>query len=73
VTNGPVTADKSRVYLEDRRSGQLVEAVLRDSINSNHLFDFQYLWRSYPGVQHEQHGHWDWEAKVAQLSGQLSY
>jgi len=68
-----VSADRSRVYLEDRSSRQLVEADLVDSIESNHLDDFEQLWRLHPGVQREQHRHWDWRGKVAHFSGQLSY
>ncbi len=68
-----MSAGRSRVYLEDRSSGQLVEADLVDSIESNHLDDFERLWKSHPGIQHEQHGHWDWRDKLANLSGQLGY
>ncbi|MEA1952711.1 MAG: GNAT family N-acetyltransferase [Planctomycetota bacterium] len=68
-----MSAERSRVYLEDRVSGQLVEAVLVDGIESNHLADFEQLWKSFPGVQQEEHGHWDWRKKVAYYSGQLSY
>ena len=68
-----MTADRNRVYLEERCSGQLVEADLVDSIESNHLDDFEQLWRPFSGAQHEQHGHWDWKGKVAYFSGQLSY
>ncbi len=68
-----MSAERSRVYLEDRISGQLVEAVLVDDIESHHLADFEQLWRPYPSVQQEEHGHWDWRKKVDYYSGQLSY
>ena len=68
-----MSAERSRVYLEDRVSGRLVEAVLVDCIESNHLADFEQLWQPFPSVQQEEHKHWDWRKKVAYYSGQLSY
>lgn len=67
-----MSADRSLVYLEDRRSGQFVQAALVDAIESSHLDDFERLWRSYSGVRHEEHGHWDWRSKLAHFSRQLS-
>ncbi len=68
-----MSGEISRVYLKDRSSGQLVEADLVDSIESNHLDDFDQLWRTHRAIQQEEHGHWDWRRKVAHYSGQLSY
>ena len=68
-----MSAERSRVYLEECVSGQLVEAVLADSIESNHLADFEQLWKSFPGAPEKEHKHWDWRKKVDYYSGQLSY
>jgi hypothetical protein len=51
----------------------LVEADLVDAIESNHLDDFEQLWKSYPRAEQEEHRHWDWRRKVAHFSRQLSY
>ena len=68
-----MNTNRSKVFLEDRRTGQLVEAELVDAIESNHLDDFEQLWKVHPSVQYEEHGHWDWRKKLANYSGQLSY
>ena len=68
-----MSANISRVYLEDRQSKQLVEASLYDCIQPNHLVDFERLWKPYPCVTSEQHGHWDWRKKMTAFEGQLSY
>ena len=62
---------RSSVYLEDRNTGEFVEAVLCDPILANHLDDFDRLWMTISPSG--QHLHWDWRQKTADYSGQLSY
>jgi hypothetical protein len=68
-----VSSQRSRVYLQERATGRLVEAELVDAIESNHLDDFARLWRAAPDVRYEEHGHWDWRKKVASMLSQLQY
>lgn len=64
---------ESIVYLRDRETGQLVEAVLYDSIDQKHLDDHRNQWTPLIVSHGEQHGHWDWRKKWSYYSTQLSY
>lgn len=66
-------SSESVVYLRDRVSGQLVEAVLQDSIHQRHLDDHRNHWNPLIGSHGEQHGHWDWGKKWSHFAAQLSY
>ncbi len=66
----PIT---STVHLKDGRNGSYTEAALFDCILPKHLDDFERLWTTFPCVQQEQHGHWNWRLKVSRCSAQLSY
>ena len=59
---------ESIVYLRDRATGQLVEAVLFDSIDQKHLDDHRNQWTPLIGSHGEQHGHWDWKNKWSYYS-----
>lgn len=73
--------DESKVYLQEGKSGKLVEASLFDEITADHMKLWDDGWlhamRIYcAGVQLEdrpEDSHWDWKRKIRQSGGLLSY
>ncbi len=63
----------SDVYLKDGATGQLVKAELYDEILPRHLDHHKQTWKPLTIASDEQHGHWDWQQKLSDYSGQLSY
>ena len=51
----------------------MVSAELFDSILQKHLDDHEDHWKPQIFALNEEHGHWDWGAKMARCAGQLRY
>jgi len=68
-----VSAALSQVFLREGASGQLVPAILHDSIQPRHLDDHQQHWKPLLASSADQHGHWDWRQKVRHYASRLSH
>jgi hypothetical protein len=79
-------SDKSNVYLKDRRTGQLVEAILIDGVSKDEIEVADADWRKafnetlavlekagVPKSQWPQHSHWDWRKKYEVTADQLAF
>ncbi len=81
-----MTAETSIIYLLDKAAGTAVEAELRDAIEEAQLVDWQTKWQpalivvlqelarqQVPISKWPQSWHWDWRAKMTQVTGLLAF
>ena len=79
-------SDRSKVLLKDRRSGELVEAVLIDGVTRAEVEAAEGAWRPIvdekvaqlrrSGASREawpEHSHWDWRRKHEAIEGLIAY
>lgn len=79
-------SDRSKVYLKDRRTGELVEAVLIDGVIRAEVEAAEAAWRPIverkvaqlretgaPRNSWPEHSHWDWRKKHAAIEGLIAY
>ncbi|MDQ2948065.1 MAG: GNAT family N-acetyltransferase [Acidobacteriota bacterium] len=79
-------SDRSTTYLKDRRTGQMVEAMLIDGVSREDVERAESSWRpaldqnlaelKRSGVRKgpwPEHGHWDWRKKREAIEGLIAY
>lgn len=79
-------SDRSKVYLKDRRTGELVEAVLIDGVIRAEVEAAEAAWRLIveekvaqlrqsraPRSAWPEHSHWDWRKKHEATEGLIAY
>jgi len=81
-----MTVQVSEISLLNRQSGQSAQAELRDAIDEQQLLDWMTRWqpftadvlrdlaaRGVPKSQWPQSRHWNWGAKMAEVSGLIAF
>lgn len=78
--------DRSVTFLKDRKSGQLVEAVLIDGLSRDKVESVESSWTPFlmrvlevrrragtPGTAMPKHSHWVWRKKQRAVEGLIAY
>jgi hypothetical protein len=79
-------SDRSLTFLKDRKTGQLVEAVLIDGVSRDEVEKTESAWKPFlmkalddrrlggnPAGAMPEHSHWDWRRKQRSVEGLIAY